>query len=236
MAAATLFFLPGLLEDADAFRSQIDAIGPRATCVVADLTRSETIADLARDVLAQAETHSGMLSIAGHSMGGYVALELMRQAPERIERLALLNTNARPDSPESTQNRQRLMALAERDFPAVIRALVPKLLLDRHLDDALGMVGVVTGMALAAGKEAFLRQERAIIGRIDSRPHLARIRCPTLVVAARDDQLMPVEILEELARGIPGARFAIVEECGHMASIERPAEVSKLLVDWLSTA
>ena len=169
-------------------------------------------------------------------MGGYVALEVMRQAPERIERLALLNTHARPDSPESTQNRERLMALAAKDFPAVIDALMPKLLLEKHLDDSLGMVGVVTEMALAAGKDAFLRQERAIIGRIDSRPHLAKIRCPTLVVAARDDAIMPLEILEELARGIPGARLQVIADCGHMASIERPTEVSKLLVDWLSTA
>jgi len=234
MAAATVFFLPGLLEDADAFRHQVDAIGPRATCVVADLTRSETIADLARDVLAQAQAHEGRLSIVGHSMGGYVALELMRRAPGRIERLALLNTNARPDTPEATGNRRRLMELAGKDFPAVIRTLLPKLLLEAHLDDTLGMVGIVTGMALGVGKEAFLRQERAIIGRVDSRPHLAAIRCPTLVVAARDDQLMPVEILEELARGIPGARLEVLDDCGHVAPIERPAEVSKLLIDWLS--
>jgi pimeloyl-ACP methyl ester carboxylesterase len=187
-------------------------------------------------VLAQADARDGKLSIVGHSMGGYVALELMRQAPERVERLALLNTNARPDSPEATENRRRLMALAEKDFPAVIRGLLPKLLLAEHLDDSLGMVGTVTEMALATGKEAFLRQERAIIGRIDSRPHLAAIRCPTLVVAARDDQLMPVEILQELAHGIPGARIEVIEKCGHVSPIERPMEVSKLLVDWLSTA
>jgi len=234
MAAATVFFLPGLLEDADAFRPQVDAIGPRATCVVADLTRSETIADLARDVLAQADAQEGRLSIVGHSMGGYVALEVMRRAPGRVERLALLNTNARPDSPESTQNRRRLMELAGKDFPAVIRTLLPKLLLPAHLDDTLGIVGIVTGMALGVGKEAFLRQERAIIGRADSRPHLASIRCPTLVVAARDDQLMPVEILEELAGGIPGARLEVIDDCGHMATIECPEEVSKLLIDWLS--
>ena len=166
----------------------------------------------------------------GHSMGGYVALEVMRQAPRRVERLALLNTNARPDSPESTENRRRLMALAEKDFPAVIQALLPKLVLARHLE-AVG--GTLTEMALAAGKEAFLRQEKAIIGRIDSRPHLAAIRCPTLVIAARDDQLMPVEILKELADGIPGARLAIVEGSGHMASLERPDEITKLLREWL---
>ena len=118
----------------------------------------------------------------------------------------------------------------------MIGTLMPKLLLEKHLADTLGMAAMVTEMALATGKEAFMRQERAIIGRIDSRPHLREIRCPTLVAAARDDAIMPMEVLEELARGIPGARLEIVADCGHMSSIERPVEVSKLLIDWLSTA
>jgi pimeloyl-ACP methyl ester carboxylesterase len=163
-------------------------------------------------------------------MGGYVALELMRIAPHRVERLALVNTNARPDTPESTANRQRLMALAEKDFPAVIQALLPKLVLEEHLADTSG---TITEMALAAGKEAFCRQERAIIGRVDSRPHLSQVRCPTIVVASRNDALMPVEILEEMARAIPGARLEVVEHCGHMTSLERPKELTRLMVDWL---
>jgi pimeloyl-ACP methyl ester carboxylesterase len=231
MAVPTVLFLPGLLEDADAFRQQIDTIGSRATCVVADLTRSESIAALAKDALAQARG-SERLSIVGHSMGGYVALELMRLAPGRVERLALLNTHARPDSPESRDNRKRLMALSERDFPAVIATLIPKIVGEAHrADDAV--VGTITGMGLAIGRDGFLRQERAIIRRIDSRPHLAAIRCPTLVVAARDDGIMPVAWLEELARGIAGARLEVIEHCGHMSTIERPAEVSRLLVGWL---
>jgi pimeloyl-ACP methyl ester carboxylesterase len=165
-------------------------------------------------------------------MGGYVALEILRQAPQRVERLALLNTNARPDTPESTANRKRLMALAETDFPAVIRTLLPKIMSEAHLSDA-DMVGGITEMALGMGKEAFARQERAIIGRVDSRPHLGAIRCPTMVVAAREDAIMPMELLEELAKAIPGARLRVVDKSGHMAPIEQPAEVSKLLMEWL---
>jgi pimeloyl-ACP methyl ester carboxylesterase len=225
---ANVFILPGLLEDADAFGNQVEALKPHAACVVADLTRHDTIKDMAADALKQAP--AGPLSLAGHSMGGYVALEVMRQAPGRVERLALLNTNARPDSPESTENRKRLMALAEKDFPAVIRTLLPKLLRAGRMEE-LG--GTITEMALAAGKEAFLRQERAIIGRLDSRPHLAAIRCPTCVVAADDDQLMPVEILRELSQAIPGARLEVIEGCGHMASLEQPAEVTRILIEWL---
>ena len=159
-----------------------------------------------------------------------MALEVVRRAPERVDRLALLNTHARPDSAEATENRRRLMALAEKDFEGVIGALLPKLLLPKRAGE---LSGAITEMALACGKEAFLRQERAIIGRIDSRPHLAKIRCPTLVVAARHDALMPVELLEELARGIPGATLAIVEDSGHMASLEQPREVAELLAAWL---
>ena len=168
-------------------------------------------------------------------MGGYVALEVMRQAPQRVERLALLNTNARPDTAEATENRKRLMALAEKDFPAVIGTLMPKLLSEAHLG-ADRMAGAITEMALAMGKDAFARQERAIMGRIDSRPHLAAIHCPTLVIAARDDAIMPLPLLEELAQGIAGARLAVVESSGHMASIEQPKEVTRLLMQWLELA
>ena len=226
-----VLFLPGLLEDAEAFEVQLERLRRHATCAVADLTGADSIAGLARQALAQAP--AGPLSLAGHSMGGYVALEVMRQAPARIERLALLNTHARPDTEESTQNRRRLMALAEKDFPAVIEALMPKLMTPEHLED-LDLRGTITEMALGVGKEGFARQETAIIGRIDSRPHLKDIRCPTLVVAARHDQLMPVEILRELAQAIPGARLEVVEDSGHMATLEQPARVADLLEGWLT--
>ena len=232
MDKPALLILPGLLEDAEAFTHQIEALRGQANVYVADLTRGEAIADLAKQALEQVP--AGKFSLAGHSMGGYVALEVMRQAPERVERLALLNTHARPDSPESTENRRRLMALAEKDFPAVIQSLMPKLMTEAHVMD-LDMTGTISEMALGIGKDAFIRQEKAIIGRIDSRPHLPRIRCATLVLAARDDALMPVELLEELARGIPKATLAVVEGSGHMASLEQPAKVTELLQAWMET-
>src|SRR5688572_16858715 len=228
-----LLFLPGLLEDADGFEplvAGLKQVKPQVTCSAADLTRSDSIAGLARDAIAQAPP--GRFALAGHSMGGYVALEVMRQAPDRVERLALLCTNARPDSPESTENRRRLMALAERDFPAVIAALKQKLLTPAHLEDA-SLTGTIESMALAVGKEAFARQQEAIIARVDSRPHLKNIRCPTLVVAGREDQLMPLEVLKEMADGITGARLTVIEDCGHMAPIEQPDRVLEAFVDWL---
>jgi pimeloyl-ACP methyl ester carboxylesterase len=228
-----VLILPGLLEDGDAFSAVMQGIelDHVATCRVADMTRANTIAGLARSALEQAPP--GPLHLAGHSMGGYVALEVMRQAPGRVAKLALLNTHARPDSPESTENRRRQMKLAETDFPEVINTLLPKLMTAEHVRDA-ALAGIVTTMALGVGKEAFRRQQEAIIGRADSRPHLAAIRCPTLVVAGRSDQLMPVELLRELADGIAGARLAVIEDCGHMAPMEQPREVIALLREWIT--
>lgn len=231
MSVPNVFILPGLLEDADAFAAVMRGLADVAACQVADMTRTNTIAGLARTALEQAPP--GPLHLAGHSMGGYVALEVMRQAPGRVAKLALLNTNARPDSPEATENRRRLLKLAETDFKAVITTLLPKLMTPEHVRDA-SLAGIVDTMALGVGKEAFKRQQEAIIGRIDSRAHLGAIRCPTLVVAARSDQLMPVEVLREMAEGIPGARLAIVEDCGHMATMEQPREVIALLRQWIT--
>jgi len=227
---ANLLLLPGLLEDADAFEAVISGTADIATTVVADLTRADNMPALAKAALEQAP--EGPLLVAGHSMGGYVALELLRQAPDRVAKLCLLNTHARPDTPESTENRRRLMALADKDFEAVVTTLLPKLMTEEHLKDPI-LSGVIGAMALATGKEAFKRQEAAIIGRKDSRPHLKDIRCPTTVIAARDDQLMPVAMLKELADGIPGARLEVVEDCGHMASLEQPEEVLALVRAWI---
>ena len=222
MSHVPFFILPGLLEDADAFEELIGGMSEVATTLVADMTRADSIAGMARAALEQAPAER--FALAGHSMGGYVALEVMRQAPERVSKLVLLNTHARPDTAESTENRRRLMALADKDFEAVVNTLLPKLMTPEHLQDPV-LAGIVGAMALGTGKEAFKRQEQAIIARIDSRPHLKDIACPTLVVAGREDALMPVELLQELAGGIRGARLEVIGECGHMASLEQPAEV-----------
>ena len=230
MAPTPVFILPGLLEDSDAFEHQIARIQQSTACAVADLTRSDSIAGMARDALKEAPGET--FALVGHSMGGYVALEVMRQAPGRVERLALLNTNARTDSAESTENRKRLIALAGKDFPAVIQTLMPRVVAKEALADP-NITGTIGAMALAVGKEAFVRQQTAIMARIDGRPSLRAIACPTLVVAARDDAIMPVELLEEVARGIPKATLAVIERCGHTPSLERPEELTELLVSWL---
>ncbi len=232
MAATPVVFLPGLLEDAEVFAAQTGRLSATTPCHVANLTHDDTIAGMAARALREAAP--GKICIAGHSMGGYVALEMLRQAPGRIERAAFLCTNARPDPPESTENRKRLMAVAEKDFPAIARTLMPKLLLEEHASDE-AMTSTIVRMADRIGLEAFMRQQRAIIARIDSRPHLAAIACPTLVVAARHDAIMPVAWLEEMASGVPGASLAILEDSGHVPLIEQPSKVTDLLLRWLET-
>jgi len=146
--------------------------------------------------------------------------------------LALMDTSARPDTPEGTANRRRLMALAERDFPAVTETLLPKLLHPAHAADAR-LASIVRDMADRVGAAAFARQQLAIIGRPDSRPGLAGIACPAIVIAGRDDALMPPEIHEEQAAGIRGAELVKIPDCGHLATIEQPEAVSAALRGWL---
>lgn len=226
-----LLFLPGLVSDAELFGPQLEGLADVADMRVADLTKQDTMAALAADALAAAPWPR--FAVAGLSMGGYVAHEILRQAPARVLGLALMDTSARPDTPESTANRRRLMSLARHDFPAVTETLLPKLMHPANAADPR-LAAIVRGMAARAGPEAFERQELAIIARIDSRPGLARIRCPAIVIAGEDDALMPREVHDEQASGIAGAALEIVPACGHLASIEAPDRVNAALAGWLA--
>jgi pimeloyl-ACP methyl ester carboxylesterase len=228
-----LVLVPGLLCDERLWQPQVDALTGRAECWVADPTRSETMAGLARDLLASCPYER--FALAGLSMGGYVALELMRQAPERVTRLGLLDTSARPDPPEQSQKRRDFIALAERGrFLGVTDALLPLLIHPSRLGDT-SLESTIKAMAKAVGKEAFVRQERAIMTRADSRPLLPQIACPTLVLCGRQDAITPLERHEEIAAGVPGARLEVIDDCGHLSTLERPDDVSAALRRWLGT-
>lgn len=225
-----LVFLPGLLNDARLWQAQIDGLAGAADCVVGDLTGGASMAALADSVLEQAP--SARFALAGLSMGGYVALEVMRRAPERVLALALLDTSARPDTPQATEGRRAAMKLSETDFPAVVAALFPKLVLPAHARDA-ALASLFTAMAGGVGAEAYRRQQTAILGRIDSRPFLGAIACPTLVLCGEGDAVTPVEVHAEMASAMPGARFTTVPDCGHLSAIERPGAVTEALREWL---
>ncbi|GAB3252337.1 alpha/beta hydrolase [Chitinimonas naiadis] len=220
------------MNDARLWQHQVAGLADIAHVSVADLTGADTISALASAALSQAP--SRRFALGGLSMGGYVALEMMRQAPERVLALALLDTTARPDTPEATDSRRKLMQLASRDFPAVTESLLPKLLHPSQLNDA-GLVKLIGAMAQGVGIDAFLRQQRAIMGRIDSRPFLRDIHCPTLVLCGRDDVITPVAWHEEIADGIDGAYLSLIEDCGHLSALGQPQRVTEVLRQWLTT-
>ncbi|MGA3306317.1 MAG: alpha/beta fold hydrolase [Stellaceae bacterium] len=227
----SLVLLPGLLCDRELWRRQIESLGDVASPWVADVTLDDSMAAMARRVLAAAPPD---FALAGLSMGGYCALEIMRQAPARVTRLALLDTGARADSPEQTARRRGLIELAEKgDFKGVTPRLLPLFLHPDRLRDA-ELTGRVTAMAHRVGKEAFLRQQKAIMGRIDSRSYLARIACPTLLLCGRQDQLTPPALHEEMVALIPGALLEVIEDCGHLSTMERPDAVDAALRIWLT--
>jgi pimeloyl-ACP methyl ester carboxylesterase len=223
-------FVPGLLCDADLWAAQLATVSADRPVMVANIAGADTVAALARAVLADAPQR---FALAGLSMGGYVALEIMRQAPGRVAGLALIDTSARPDSEEQTRRRRALLALARTGrFKGVTPRLLPTLLHPDRLADPI-LAGRVMAMAARIGRDAFLRQQTAILGRPDSRPDLMRIDCPTLVACGRQDALTPLPLSEEMAGLIPGAELVVVEDSGHLSPMERPDAVNAALASWL---
>jgi pimeloyl-ACP methyl ester carboxylesterase len=225
-----LVLVPGLIASPRLYREQIPALWKWGPVMVADHTRDDSMSAIARRALADAPPR---FALAGLSMGGYIAFEIMRQAPERVLKLALLDTSAQPDTPQASEARRAQIALAQSGrFDEIPAQLFPKLVHpSRRGDEAL--LGVVKQMAAECGPEGFVRQQRANITRPDSRPTLAAIRCPTLVVVGAQDELTPADRAAEIAAGIQGARLVTIENCGHLSTLEQPHETTAALADWL---
>jgi pimeloyl-ACP methyl ester carboxylesterase len=228
MRPEQVIFLPGLLCDSGLWQAQLDGLTVDLDTKVADLTRASIIKELAHQVLDEAPQH---FAVVGLSMGGYVAQEIVRQVPDRVTHLALINTSARPDTPETKERRAGLIALAHHGkFKGVTPRLLPMLLNAEHLEN-VAMTKLVMDMAERVGRDAFIRQQRAILSRIDSRPTLPQFpaQMHTLVIGGAQDALTPPEHAEEMASLIPGAKLVILDECGHLAPIEQPQRVTALL-------
>jgi pimeloyl-ACP methyl ester carboxylesterase len=222
--------IPGLLGSLRLYVPQLPELWRSGPVTVADPTRDDSMAAMGRRILSMAPPR---FALVGLSMGGYLCFELLRQAPERVARLALLDTSARADTPEQSAARRTQMAQAAAGgFAAVVDAQFERLVhASRRGDAALREANRL--MAEEVGAAAFARQQTAVMGRPDSRPQLAAIACPTLVLVGAEDQLTPPERAAEIAAGIRGARLVTVADCGHLSTLEQPRAVTRALLEWL---
>jgi pimeloyl-ACP methyl ester carboxylesterase len=233
MANLPIVFVPGLHCTGRIYAHQAEQLSARHAVMLANHWTAPDMATIADQILAVApET----FALVGTSMGGYVAFEILRRAPERVAKLVLISTSARPDTPErSAGRRAQVAALRATGLRAGAKALWPMLVHPARLEDQ-PLLNVFIDMAEELGVDAFARQIEAIIGRADSRPLLPKIQIPTLVVVGRDDQLIPPDHGHEIAGGIRGSRLEEIPHCGHMCMVERPATVTRVLSDFLSAA
>ena len=225
-----ILLVPGLVSSPRIFAPVIPAMWRFGPVTVANHIRDDNMGAIARRILAEAPPR---FALAGHSMGGYIAFEIMRQAPDRVAKLALLNTQARPDTPEAIERRRGMIAAIEAGgFSRGIDAAYPGFVHPSRRDDA-ALRKILHEMADDIGPEAYVRQLIAVMGRADSRPTLATISCPTLVLTGDQDNTVSNTLSVEMADGIPGAKLTILEHCGHLSQIEQPQATADALVEWL---
>jgi pimeloyl-ACP methyl ester carboxylesterase len=227
-----VILLPGLACDAALWRGQIAPLSVSHEVVVSDVhTRAASLPEMAALLLAE---HAGALALAGSSMGGMLALHAWQQAPGRVRGLALLGTTARPDTPELIALRSQAIELfAAGRSDEVLRANVPLALHPGHADHA-ALVDTYLQMIRRAGDPQLIAQNRAVMARADARPWLPAVRCPTLVACGQGDLLTPPEHSREIAGLVPGARLELLADCGHLLTLEQPAQVNRLLLEWLA--
>ncbi|MDX1738339.1 MAG: alpha/beta fold hydrolase [Alphaproteobacteria bacterium] len=230
MTKTPLVLIPGLLCDARLWTHQQNNLSDIADIHIGDTLQDESVGAMAERILDAAPER---FALAGLSMGGYVSFEILRQAPERVTKLALLDTASRPDSDEQKRRRRGLISLTSKGkFKGVTPRLLPMLIHPERMEDET-LTQTIMDMAQNVGQAAFVRQQTAILNRPDSRENLQDIKVPTLVICGRQDELTPVAISEETRAGIPDARLCIIEDCGHLSSLERPQATTALMRDWL---
>jgi len=229
-ASAPLLLVPGLTCTARLYAPQVTALWPLAPVMIPDHRQDDDIEAVARRILDNAPPR---FALAGLSMGGYIAFAMMRQAPERIARLALLDTSARPDTPEQTAGRHAQIAMTQEGRFGEIADLSMPRYVHKDRQNEAALTGIVRQMTAETGPDAFVRQLRAIMSRPDSRPMLAQIRCPTLVLVGDADVATPPDLSQEIAAGIPGATLVVVPDCAHLSTLERPEAVNAAMMDWL---
>lgn len=227
---SVVLLIPGLMCDRKLWSAQCAALADQAHVVVPNLFGFDSLAAMAESAIRDMPER---FSVVGHSMGARVALEVWRMATERVERLAVLDSGAHPRGRGERAKRLRLIELARREgMDAVARAWIPGMVHPDRLGDA-NLMDEIRAMVVRCPVDDFEGQQHALLNRPDARPWLPEIRCPTLVACGRQDAWAPPAQHEEMAAAIPGAKFAVIEDCGHMSPMERPQAVAKLLRGWL---
>ena len=231
----TLLLLPGLLCDDAVWEPQIQVLAGVVHCEVPDYRSLTSITAMAEHVLANAPSET--FALAGHSMGGRVAFEVMRLAPQRVERLALLDTSYPPlgegvDGEDERSRRLALLATARRKGMRVMgRVWATGMVHPSRLDTPL--FESILDMIERNTPDMFAAQIEALLGRPDAGRELSKIDCPTLILCGREDAWSPLRRHEEMHAAIRNSRLAVIEHCGHMSTMEKPAEVSSAFRDWL---
>ena len=227
-----IVLIPGLVCSPRLYGEQLPELWRFGPLFIADHTRDDSLEGIAQRILMAAPRR---FALVGLSMGGYTAFEIMRSSPDRVARLALLNTSARADTSEQSDRRRAQIALARGGrFGEVLDQLFSVWVHPSRRDDEM-LRRTVQRMAEETGPDVFVRQLTAIMTRRDSRPDLAAIRCPTLVLVGDGDNATPPERAAEMASAIPASRLVTIPECGHLSTLERPQHVTRALSEWLET-
>ncbi|MDA5094274.1 alpha/beta hydrolase [Aliiroseovarius sp. KMU-50] len=225
-----LVLVPGMMCDARVFTPQINELSREFAVQIASIAHGETIRDMAALVLEQAPER---FALAGHSMGGIVAMEVARRAPERVSRLALLSTSALPDTPAQAAWREPLIIRAQTGqlAEALAEEVTPETLAPGEGQGEI--LALLQDMAQGFGAEIFIRQQRALQRRPDAQRALQRLKIPTMVLCGAHDRLTPPKRHETMAELIPSAELVILPNAGHMPTLEAPKEVTIGLRAWM---
>lgn len=232
LSVPRLMLLPGLACDTQMWQQQAHHLPALFRPTVTDThCRFPSIETMAGAILAET---NGDLILFGASMGGIIAMEAARQAPGRVRGLALLGTNARPETADMRQLREAAIGMFEQGRAREVLQLNLSLAFHPGRAKDTALTRAYLDMILSAGSAQLIAQNRAIMARPDALAHLPQLTCPSLVMCGDADRLTPPDCSREIAAALPGAELAIVAQCGHMLTMERPNEVNQILNAWLS--
>ena len=230
----TIVFIPGVLNTEKLFWYQQDKLSPYFNIYNADTFHFDNMENMAQDIF---DNVSGDMIVVGLSMGGYCAIEMLRQSCDieynRIKGIALYNTNASPITAENIKERQRRIEMSKKGrFIGVSNFILDSILGSGNIDNAK-LRKVLGDMAVECGRDVFIRQQKAIIGRIDPRVEIANSDIPILCIAGDEDKITPKQGLIEISELSNNSQYHCLEKCGHMAPVEYPEKSTELLTDWI---